>query len=278
MTRAGGRRSGPDDEAHTARLCREGRPSATAAGRVAAARPAHVPVTDQLLLVDFARDAAEIERRLFVQCRGGAADGGLRPPRHLPAHHRGHACRENRRLLEAPRRERGRLDWVSAPVTQPLRGEVRACPATSRSLTAPSCWRRWPRAEVAHSIPGGRDTRATARAFAPRWRCASTRPAPSERVVHGVGLPGYGRRRESPSTAATPARACACWLDCWRGAALDTTLVGDASLSKRPMRRVIEPLARMGRTLRRRRACRRLRSVATGACTASTTLPVASAR
>ena len=90
----------------------------------------------------------------------------------------------------------------------------------------------------------GEDTRATARAFA-TMGVRIEQPSASERIVHGVGLHGL----RAPATA----------IDCGNagtgmrlltgilaGQAFDSTLTGDESLSRRPMRRVIEPLARMG--------------------------------
>jgi 3-phosphoshikimate 1-carboxyvinyltransferase len=90
----------------------------------------------------------------------------------------------------------------------------------------------------------GEDTRATARAFA-TMGVRIEQPSASERIVHGVGLHGL----RAPATA----------IDCGNagtgmrlltgilaGQGFDSTLTGDESLSRRPMRRVIEPLARMG--------------------------------
>jgi 3-phosphoshikimate 1-carboxyvinyltransferase len=90
----------------------------------------------------------------------------------------------------------------------------------------------------------GEDTRATAAIFE-RLGVRIDKPSESERVVHGVGLHGL--------------RACTEPLDCGNagtgmrlltgllaGQSFDSILIGDASLSKRPMRRVIEPLAAMG--------------------------------
>lgn len=90
----------------------------------------------------------------------------------------------------------------------------------------------------------GEDTRATARAFA-AMGVAIEQPSGSERIVHGVGLHGL--------------RAPAVAIDCGNagtgmrlltgllaGQTFDTTLTGDASLSRRPMRRVIDPLSLMG--------------------------------
>jgi 3-phosphoshikimate 1-carboxyvinyltransferase len=69
--------------------------------------------------------------------------------------------------------------------------------------------------------------------------------AKGERIVHGVGLHGL-RAAEGPldcGNAGTGMRLLAGLL---AGQAFESVLVGDASLSKRPMRRVIDPLARMG--------------------------------
>lgn len=90
----------------------------------------------------------------------------------------------------------------------------------------------------------GEDTRATAAIFSQLGVRIET-PSPSRRIVHGVGVDGL--------------RAPAGVLDCGNAGTgmrllagllsaqpFDSTLVGDESLSKRPMRRVIDPLSRMG--------------------------------
>jgi 3-phosphoshikimate 1-carboxyvinyltransferase len=90
----------------------------------------------------------------------------------------------------------------------------------------------------------GEDTRATAAIFG-RLGVRIEAPSPSRRIVHGVGIDGL----RAPSAA----------LDCGNagtgmrllsgllaGQAFDSVLAGDASLSRRPMRRVIDPLSRMG--------------------------------
>ena len=90
----------------------------------------------------------------------------------------------------------------------------------------------------------GEDTRATARAFTQMGVRIDT-PDASERVVHGVGIDGL-RVPQSPidcGNAGTGMRLLAGLL---AGQSFATTLIGDESLSKRPMRRVIDPLARMG--------------------------------
>ena len=90
----------------------------------------------------------------------------------------------------------------------------------------------------------GEDTRATAAVFA-RLGVRIETPSASERVIHGVGLQGL---RASGSVldcgnAGTGMRLLAGVL---AGQSFDSVLAGDASLSRRPMRRVIEPLALMG--------------------------------
>jgi 3-phosphoshikimate 1-carboxyvinyltransferase len=90
----------------------------------------------------------------------------------------------------------------------------------------------------------GEDTRATA-AILQRLGVRIDAPGEGERVIHGVGLHGL-RPAEGPldcGNAGTGMRLLAGLL---AGQAFESILIGDASLSKRPMRRVIDPLARMG--------------------------------
>ncbi|MFT3762084.1 MAG: 3-phosphoshikimate 1-carboxyvinyltransferase [Pseudoxanthomonas sp.] len=90
----------------------------------------------------------------------------------------------------------------------------------------------------------GEDTRATANVFAQLGVRIET-PSPSQRIVHGVGVDGL----MAPSApldcgnAGTGMRLLAGLL---AAQPFDSVLVGDESLSKRPMRRVADPLASMG--------------------------------
>jgi 3-phosphoshikimate 1-carboxyvinyltransferase len=90
----------------------------------------------------------------------------------------------------------------------------------------------------------GEDTRATAAIFQQLGVTVEV-PSASRRIVHGVGVDGL----KAPSApldcgnAGTGMRLLAGLL---AAQPFDSTLVGDASLSKRPMRRVTVPLARMG--------------------------------
>jgi 3-phosphoshikimate 1-carboxyvinyltransferase len=134
-------------------------------------------------------------------------------------------------------------DWTSSPAG-PLRGDVRVPGDKSVSHRAIMLAAL---AQGTSRIMGfleGEDTLATARAFA-QMGVGIDAPRASERIVHGVGLCGL----HAPDgvidcgNAGTGMRLLTGIL---AGQAFDSTLAGDASLSKRPMRRVIEPLTRMG--------------------------------
>lgn len=90
----------------------------------------------------------------------------------------------------------------------------------------------------------GEDTRATARVFE-QLGVSIEVPSASERIVHGVGLHGL-RASDAPLDCGNAGTGMRLLAGVLAGQAFDSTLVGDASLSKRPMRRVIEPLSRMG--------------------------------
>ena len=135
-----------------------------------------------------------------------------------------------------------RIDWVSAPAG-PLRGEIRVPGDKSISHRAVMLAAL---AEGTSRISGfleGEDTRATAHAFAQMGVRIET-PSASERIVHGAGLHGLHAPAGAIDcgNAGTGMRLLAGLL---AGQAFDSTLVGDASLSRRPMRRVIDPLAQM---------------------------------
>ena len=87
----------------------------------------------------------------------------------------------------------------------------------------------------------GEDTRATAAIFS-RLGVRIETPSPSRRIVHGVGIDGLQPADSvlDCGNAGTGMRLLAGLLAAQR---FDSVLVGDASLSKRPMRRVTEPLS-----------------------------------
>ena len=137
----------------------------------------------------------------------------------------------------------GAKDWV-ARAGAPLRGTL-AIPGdksiSHRAVMFAAL------ADGVSTIDGfleGEDTRATAAIFA-RLGVRIDTPSPSRRIVYGVGVDGL----QSPAgpldcgNAGTGMRLLAGLLAAQR---FDSVLVGDASLSKRPMRRVTVPLAKMG--------------------------------
>ncbi len=102
-------------------------------------------------------------------------------------------------------------------------------------------------ADGTSSIDGfleGEDTRATAAIFSELGVRIET-PSPSQRVVHGVGVDGLKAPQNllDCGNAGTGMRLLAGLL---AAQPFDSVLVGDESLSRRPMRRVTQPLARMG--------------------------------
>ena len=136
-----------------------------------------------------------------------------------------------------------RLDWKSS-AGHALHGKVRVPGDKSvshRSLMLAAL------AEGRSHVRGfleGEDTRATAAVLAQLGVRIET-PADGERVIHGVGLHGLQGTSAALDcgNAGTGMRLLAGLL---AGQAFDSTLVGDESLSKRPMRRVTDPLASMG--------------------------------
>nr|WP_240922308.1 3-phosphoshikimate 1-carboxyvinyltransferase [Oleiagrimonas sp. C23AA] len=135
------------------------------------------------------------------------------------------------------------MTWTSKPAG-PLSGQIRIPGDKSVSHRAMMLGAI---AEGITHVSGfleGEDTRATAAVMQTLGAHMET-PAPGQRIVHGVGLHGL-RGVEQPldcGNAGTGMRLIAGLL---AGQAFDSTLVGDASLSKRPMRRITDPLAAMG--------------------------------
>jgi 3-phosphoshikimate 1-carboxyvinyltransferase len=137
----------------------------------------------------------------------------------------------------------GRMDWRSGPAG-PLRGSVGVPGDKSVSHRALMFAALADGASHIRGFLEGEDTRATA-AVLQQLGVRIDAPADGERVVHGVGLHGL-RASGDPldcGNAGTGMRLLAGLL---AGQAFDSTLIGDASLSKRPMRRVTDPLTAMG--------------------------------
>ena len=135
------------------------------------------------------------------------------------------------------------LDYFARP-GQPLRGRIRVPGDKSvshRAIMLASL------ADGTSHIDGfleGEDTLATAAAFASMGVRIES-PAAHRRIVHGVGMRGLSAptRAIDCGNAGTGMRLLAGLLS---AQGFDSTLIGDASLSRRPMARVIEPLTRMG--------------------------------
>lgn len=136
-----------------------------------------------------------------------------------------------------------RLDWVSRPVAS-LRGDV-VVPGdksvSHRSMMLSAI------AEGTSHIRGfleGEDTRATAAVLA-QLGVSIEAPSAGERIVRGVGLHGL-RGSSSPLDCGNAGTGMRLLTGLLAGQSFDSTLIGDESLSKRPMRRVTDPLAKMG--------------------------------
>ncbi len=89
----------------------------------------------------------------------------------------------------------------------------------------------------------GEDTRATAAIFT-RMGVEIEAPTHSRRVVHGVGLHGL-TAPEGPLDCGNAGTGMRLLAGVLAGQAFASVLVGDESLSRRPMGRVIGPLSRM---------------------------------
>jgi 3-phosphoshikimate 1-carboxyvinyltransferase len=140
-----------------------------------------------------------------------------------------------------------RLDWRSRAAAGPLRGDVVVPGDKSVSHRALMFGAL---AEGTSHIRGfleGEDTRATA-AILGKLGVRFETPGVGERLVYGVGLHGL-RGTSEPldcGNAGTGMRLLAGLL---AGQTFDSTLVGDESLSRRPMRRVTDPLSTMGASI-----------------------------
>lgn len=93
----------------------------------------------------------------------------------------------------------------------------------------------------------GEDTRATARIFG-QLGVRIEAPSDGRRIVHGVGIDGL-RAPDAPLDCGNSGTAMRLLAGLLAAQPFASTLVGDASLSKRPMRRVIDPLRLMGASI-----------------------------
>lgn len=134
-------------------------------------------------------------------------------------------------------------DWIASP-GQPLRGELTIPGDKSVSHRAIMFAALADGVSRINGFLEGEDTRATAAIFQKLGVRIET-PSPSRRIAHGVGVDGL----KAPAgeldcgNAGTGMRLLAGLL---AAQPFDSVLVGDESLSRRPMRRITGPLARMG--------------------------------
>lgn len=134
-------------------------------------------------------------------------------------------------------------DWIASKAG-PLRGELRVPGDKSISHRAIMLGAIAEGTTHVRGFLEGEDTRATAAIFA-RLGVRIEAPSDGVRIVHGVGMHGLRAPAESLDcgNAGTAMRLLAGLL---AAQDFDSTLRGDESLSRRPMRRVIEPLQAMG--------------------------------
>lgn len=143
--------------------------------------------------------------------------------------------------MSAPSGER--VDWVSRP-SGPLHGVVHVPGDKSVSHRAMMLGALADGRSRVSGFLEGEDTRATAAVLA-QLGVSIEAPAPGERVVHGVGLHGL-RGTDHPLDCGNGGTGMRLLVGLLAGQGFDSVLVGDESLSRRPMRRVTEPLALMG--------------------------------
>lgn len=133
--------------------------------------------------------------------------------------------------------------WVASPGT-PLRGTLEVPGDKSISHRAVMLASLADGVSRIEGFLEGADTRATAAIFA-RMGVRIEAPAAGVRIVHGVGIDGL-RAPDAALDCGNAGTAMRLLAGLLAGQGFDSVLLGDASLSQRPMRRVIEPLAAMG--------------------------------
>ncbi len=140
-----------------------------------------------------------------------------------------------------------RQDWI-ATSGHALRGVVRVPGDKSVSHRAVMLGALADGVTEIHGFLEGEDTRATARIFGQLGVRIET-PAATRCTVHGVGLHGL-LGTDAPLDCGNAGTGMRLLAGVLAGQTFDSVLVGDASLSKRPMRRVTDPLEAMGAQIR----------------------------
>lgn len=135
-----------------------------------------------------------------------------------------------------------RQDWVAAR-GRALRGEIAVPGDKSVSHRAVMLAALADGVSRVEGFLEGEDTRATAEIFR-KLGVRIEAPSDGVRVVHGVGVDGL-HAADGPLDCGNAGTGMRLLTGLLAGQRFASTLVGDASLSKRPMRRVTGPLARM---------------------------------
>lgn len=137
-------------------------------------------------------------------------------------------------------------DWI-ARASEPVRGRIQVPGDKSVSHRAIMLAAI---ADGSSRIDGfleGEDTRATARIFS-QLGVSIEAPSPGQRIVHGVGIDGL-RAPDAALDCGNSGTAMRLLAGLLATQTFASTLMGDASLSKRPMRRITDPLHAMGASI-----------------------------
>jgi 3-phosphoshikimate 1-carboxyvinyltransferase len=171
------------------------------------------------------------------------------------------------------------LDWTAHPAPGPLRGRIRVPGDKSISHRAMMLGSLADGVTEVSGFLEGEDTLATAAAFRAMGVRIDAQGA-GRRIVHGVGLDGL-RAPSGPLDLGNAGTGMRLMAGILAGQRFASELIGDESLSRRPMKRVIEPLRRMGAVIDSREgglAPLRIAPAPTGLVAIDYVSPVASAQ
>ena len=135
------------------------------------------------------------------------------------------------------------LDWIASPGT-PLHGTLDVPGDKSVSHRAIMFAALADGVSRIEGFLEGEDTRATAAIFH-QLGVRIEEPSDGVRIVHGVGIDGL-HAPDTPLDCGNAGTGMRLLTGLLAGQRFDSVLIGDESLSRRPMRRVIDPLSRMG--------------------------------
>ena len=217
---------------------------------VSSSKPDHARhvAADDLHEVEHVEGAADVQPDGMAGECHAAPRRATRCPWHA-ASIRGAAqhCRIRRALAIVVAHDRRPRDPGAARAGPPRR--PRRCPPTSRFPTATHCWPRWPTASRPSTATPPAPTACrpwpASKRSASRWRGTPGADGLAVRITgrpHGVSSAAAGD--VDCGNSGTTMRLLAGTAR--RRSRSPATLIGDASLSRRPMRRVMAPLTAMG--------------------------------